>query len=58
MMLLLSYTLPPTSMSSQRKLGPMSPLARGDSWVPAFAGMTTVGGETQFVLITVAGDHA
>jgi hypothetical protein len=34
---------PPIQVSSPRKRGPIWPLAQGDSWVPAFAGMTRGG---------------
>jgi len=33
----------PTPAVIQRKLGPIRPLAQGESWVPAFAGMTAGG---------------
>jgi hypothetical protein len=33
-------TSPPHRLSSLRKQGPIYQLARGVSWVPAFAGMT------------------
>ena len=38
----LGHSASTNSVSSQRKLGTIYPLARGVSWVPAFAGMQLV----------------